>query len=161
MAERSRIVSKVICRHQHIEETLKHLREAGQRGNECVVLWFGGESTTGIEIEAVCRPTQIAGADIFRIPPAAMREIIGILAQHGWMIAAQVHSHPQQAFDSLADDKWAIVRHENALSLVVPYFAARTTAASFTQDQKTFKLTAGNRWQELVAWELSKWLQIS
>ncbi|WP_246773998.1 hypothetical protein [Bradyrhizobium diazoefficiens] len=125
------------------------------------MLWFGRETASGIEIEAVCRPAQIAGADIFRIPPAAMREIIGIIAQHGWMIAAQVHSHPQHAFHSLADDKWAIVRHENALSLVVPYFAARTTAASFMQDQKTFKLTADNRWQELVVWELSKWLQIS
>lgn len=154
-------MSKVICRHQHIEETLKHLREAGQRGNECVVLWFGRESATGIEIEAVCRPAQMAGADIFRIPPAAMREIIGILAQHGWMIAAQVHSHPREAFHSLADDKWAIVRHENALSLVVPYFAANTTAASFLRDQKTFKLTADNRWQELAVWEIGKWLQLS
>lgn len=154
-------MSKVFCKRQHIEETLKHLQEAGQRGNECVVLWFGRESPMGIEIEAVCRPAQVAGADIFRIPPPAMREIIGILAQHGWMIAAQVHSHPHEAFHSLADDKWAIVRHENALSLVVPYFAARTTAFSFMQDQKTFKLSAGNRWEELAAWEIGKWLQIS
>lgn len=153
-------MSKVICRHQHIEETLRHLREAGQRGNECVVLWFGRESATGIEIEAVYRPAQMAGADIFRIPPAAMREIIGILAQRGWMIAAQVHSHPREAFHSLADDKWAIVRHENALSLVVPYFAANTTAASFLRDQKTFKLTADNRWHELAVWEIGKWLQL-
>lgn len=154
-------MSKVICRHQHIEETVKHLREAGQRGNECVVLWFGRESATGIEIEAVCRPAQMAGADIFRIPPAAMREIIGILAQHGWMIAAQVHSHPREAFHSLADDKWAIVRHENALSLVVPYFAANTTGASFLRDQKTFKLTVDNRWQQLAVWEIGKWFQLS
>lgn len=154
-------MSKVICKYRHIEETLRHLQKAGQRGNECVVLWLGRESASGIEIEAVCRPAQIAGADIFRIPPAAMREIIDILAEHGWMIAAQVHSHPQEAFHSLADDKWAIVRHENALSLVVPYFAARTTGFSFLQDQKTFKLTADNRWQELAAWEIGKWLQVS
>lgn len=153
-------MSKVLCRHEHIEQTLKHLQDAGQRGSECVVLWLGRESTSGIEIEAVCRPAQVAGADIFRIPPAAMREIIGILAQHGWMIAAQVHSHPFEAFHSLADDKWAIVRHENALSLVVPYFADKTTTASFLQDQKTFKLTADNRWQELAPWEISKWLHI-
>lgn len=154
-------MSKVICRRQHIEQTLEHLQVAGQRGNECVVLWLGRESAGGVEIEAVCRPAQVAGADIFRIPPAAMREIIGILAQHGWMIAAQVHSHPYEAFHSLADDKWAIVRHENALSLVVPYFAAKTTTVSFLQDQKTFKLTADNRWQELAPWEIGKWLHVS
>ncbi|MEZ2144809.1 Mov34/MPN/PAD-1 family protein [Bradyrhizobium sp. DN5] len=154
-------MSKVICKRHHIEETLKHLQEAGRRGNECVVLWLGRESAAGIEIEAVCRPAQVAGADIFRIPPPAMREIIGILAQHGWKIAAQVHSHPREAFHSLADDKWAIVRHENALSLVVPYFAAQTTAFSFMQDQKTFRLSADNHWQELAAWEIGKWLQIS
>lgn len=154
-------MAKVICRHQHVEQTLNHLQEAGQRGNECVVLWLGRESGGGIEIEAVCRPAQIAGSDIFRIPPAAMREIIGVLAQHGWMIAAQVHSHPFEAFHSLADDQWAIVRHENALSLVVPHFAAKTTTFSFLQDQKTFKLTADNRWEELAAWEIGRWLQIS
>jgi hypothetical protein len=154
-------MKRVICSSRHIEETLKHLRDAGQRRSECVVLWFGRETSRGIEVEAVCRPAQMAGADIFRIPPPAMREILGIISKHGWMIAAQVHSHPQEAFHSLADDKWAIVRHENALSLVVPYFAANTTPSSFLGDQKTFRLTPDSRWTEVTSRELSQWLQIS
>jgi len=36
------------------------------------------------------------------------------------MVAAQVHSHPDEAFHSKGDDEWAIVRHEGALSIVVP-----------------------------------------
>jgi sugar phosphate isomerase/epimerase len=153
-------MNKVICTKQQVDETLKHLREAGQRSSECVVLWLGKESTRGIEVEAVCRPAQMAGADIFRIPSSAMREILAILSKHGWMIAAQVHSHPFEAFHSLADDKWAIVRHENALSLVVPYFATQTSVSSFMADQKTFRLTASNHWKEVAVWESDTWLQI-
>jgi sugar phosphate isomerase/epimerase len=154
-------MTTVVYKRTHIEETLKHLQEAGRRGSECVVLWFGRETGGRIEVEAVCRPAQVAGADIFRIPPPAMREIIGIIAKHGWMIAAQVHSHPKEAFHSLADDTWAIVRHENALSLVLPYFAAKTTWTSFQQDQKAFRLAADNRWHEVAPREMGKWLQFS
>jgi hypothetical protein len=123
---------------------------------EANVLCFGSAAKP-----VVCRPAQVAGADIFRIPPPAMREIIGIIAKHGWMIAAQVHSHPKEAFHSLADDTWAIVRHENALSLVLPYFAAKTTWTSFQQDQKAFRLAADNRWHEVAPREMGKWLQFS
>jgi hypothetical protein len=126
-----------------------------------VVLWFGRETQRGLEIEAVYRSTQMAGSDIFRIPPPAMRQIIEIISKNGWMIAAQVHSHPLEAFHFKADDDWAIVRHENALSVVVPYFASKTNATSFLSDQKTFRLTRDNRWLEIPVWEMDRWLQIS
>lgn len=90
-----------------------------------------------------------------------MRQIIEIISKNGWMIAAQVHSHPLEAFHFKADDDWAIVRHENALSVVVPYFASKTNATSFLSDQKTFRLTRDNRWLEIPVWEMDRWLQIS
>jgi hypothetical protein len=83
-------MAKVFCDQRHVEETLKHLQTAGLRHSECVVLWFGRETQRGLEIEAVYRPTQMAGSDIFRIPPPAMRQIIEIISKNGWMIAAQV-----------------------------------------------------------------------
>ena len=65
------------------------------------------------------------------------------------MVAAQVHTHPAQAFHSEADDQWAIVRHVGALSLVVPYFAKDTRVASFFDDVALFRLSSENAWCEV------------
>jgi hypothetical protein len=62
------------------------------------------------------------------------------------MIAAQIHTHPKRAFHSAADDKWAIVRHTGALSLVIPHFALRTSRASFRADTAVFALSPQNKW---------------
>jgi hypothetical protein len=62
------------------------------------------------------------------------------------MVAAQVHTHPKLAFHSAADDKWAIVRHVGALSLVLPYFSLRTNVENFVQHTVTFSMNAENDW---------------
>lgn len=146
--------------HDGIVHTLRHLQEAGQRGIECIVLWLGREEGSMIYVEQVRLPAQMARADVFRIPPASMRALLTELSAKQLMIAAQVHSHPFEAFHSKADDAWAIVRHLDALSLVVPDFALKTTPASFARDTKTFRLTADNRWREVYAREVGQWLVI-
>ena len=88
-----------------------------------------------------------------------MRSLLELLSSRELMIAAQVHSHPYQAFHSEADDAWAIVRHVRALSLVVPDFALGTTPASFFADTKVFQLTASNQWRDLDAAEVRQWLK--
>lgn len=150
----------VRCTWQQVEDTLSYLKAAGQRRSECVVLWLGQEQNGVIHVQAVYRPAQQAAMDIFRIPPASMRELMNILSSRRWMIAAQVHSHPAEAFHSKADDTWAIVRHQGALSLVVPDFALKTNAQSFRTDTKVFMLDAANRWCELRAFEVGQWLRI-
>lgn len=148
----------VILNDPIIAETLSHLQEGGRRGIECVVLWFGDETDQEIVVRHVYRPEQMAGPDIFHIPPPAMSKIMNELAVGGLMIAAQVHSHPMEAFHSRADDTWAIIRHLDALSLVLPYFALETDAASFFQDMKAFHLTSQNKWVELLGGEVRKWI---
>jgi len=153
-------MTKVICGAQHVDETIGYLQEAGQRGTECVVLWLAGQGANAIEVKTVYRPAQFAESDVFRIPPASMRELMNVLSSNQLRIAAQVHSHPFEAFHSPADDTWAIIRHRNALSLVVPHFALRTDARTFRYDTKVFKLDAANRWVELANHEVGQWLQI-
>jgi hypothetical protein len=78
------------------------------------------------------------------------------------MVAAQVHSHPGEAFHSKADDRWAIVRHEGALSLVVPNFALDTTVSRFLDDTKIYQFSAAAQWTEVRRDEVTQsWLQIS
>lgn len=143
-----------------VAQTLHHLQEAGRQQKECVVLWLGRNDADGVVVQDVYRPGQVAHSDIFRIPPASMGALLEILSDRELMIAAQVHSHPFHAFHSEADDDWAIVRHLDALSLVLPDFALRTDSASFLDHVKVFHLTATNRWVGVANDQIGRWLEI-
>ena len=132
-----------------VEETLCFLKEAGSRESECVVLWLGKRASSNITVEAAWKPDQIAGEDFFEIPEASMETLFEMLRANRWMVAAQVHTHPREAFHSFADDRWAIVRHKGAASLVIPYFASTTSVKNFPQRTKVFQLSSKNRWMEV------------
>jgi hypothetical protein len=151
----------MVCPISLIETTLKHLQDSGRKGVECVVLWLGERQGQSIFVREAYRPAQIAERDMFRIPPEGMDAIKALIRARRLMVAAQVHSHPKRAFHSFADDRWAIVRHEGALSLVLPRFATSTTAASFNVDVKLFRLSISNEWLEIPRSEVRSCLQIS
>lgn len=132
-----------------IAETLEALREAGNC--ERVVLWFGVRDERGVRVDTVQTPVQEAARDYFSVPRDSILEICRRVAESGGMVAAQVHTHPGAAFHSAADDRWAIVRHEGALSLVVPRFAQHTEVASFLQDCAVYRLSAQNAWIRVQA----------
>jgi proteasome lid subunit RPN8/RPN11 len=152
----------VTCTKAIVEATLGWLRQTGKSRRECVALWLGRRGPSAIEVMDAYRPEQTAEIDMFHIPPRGMTELHAVLRQRRLMVAAQVHSHPAEAFHSKADDRWAIVRHEGALSLVVPHFAAQTTTQNFLSQTKVFRFTATSRWQEIPEAELlGSWLTIT
>lgn len=134
-----------------IEETLTHLRAGGARNCETAVLWLGTRGSGTQLVQEVYRPEQRVDVDYFHISPDSMRAMMAHLRQRRLQILAQVHSHPEHAFHSKADDKWAIVRHQGALSLVVPWFAARTTADAFFSTTAVFSLDADDAWRPVHA----------
>jgi hypothetical protein len=145
----------LLCAHSLVEETLVHLHQAGKAGVECIVLWLGVWEGDNVRVVSIYRPQQTARRDQFLISPREMASIMELLREHRWMIAAQVHSHPFEAFHSIADDEGAIVRHQGALSFVVPCFAAKTSVKTFLRDVALYRLEAGDRWLEVVAKETS------
>jgi hypothetical protein len=134
-----------------VDDTLAFLRYVGDRKSEGVVLWLGRREPSGITVTEAYVPEQEAACDYFRIPPPAMGALLTHLGETGTFIAAQVHSHPREAFHSETDDTWAIVRHLGALSLVVPHFARDTAAGNFVRQIAAFRLDHMNVWQELDA----------
>jgi proteasome lid subunit RPN8/RPN11 len=140
----------------HIRETLQHLQEAGYRESECVVLWIGRRTGSNIKVERTYCPEQYAGADYFEIPPESMQAVFAELLPTRSIIVAQVHSHPNEAFHSVADDTWAIIRHEGALSLVLPHFALGTSLNTFSRDTVVFRLNDKNEWSEIPAAECNE-----
>jgi hypothetical protein len=65
------------------------------------------------------------------------------------MLVAQMHTHPLEAFHSPADDRWAILRHLNAYSIVLPWFASTTSLNNFKTNAATFVLNHSNNWIEI------------
>jgi proteasome lid subunit RPN8/RPN11 len=139
----------VICPISVVEETLAHLKLAGGSDRECIVLWLARREVDRVRILEARRPEQTARRDRFRIPPVEMTKLRAHLRQNRLLIAAQVHSHPAEAFHSAADDEGAIIRHVGALSFVVPWFARQVTSSSFMLDVALYELQEGNRWVEI------------
>ncbi len=155
-------MTTVHCPAVLIERTLNELRAAGQRGTEGIVLWLAPRPVTaGSTIVETYVPVHEAAVDFFHIPPEGMQALMAHLRRHKLGLAAQVHSHPGRAFHSRADDTWAIVRHEGALSVVVPNFAAGVTVDSFLQVSTTFRLELGDEWREVINADLAKHLRVS
>jgi hypothetical protein len=137
------------CPATIVDATLSHLREAGARRCECIVLWLARTREGNRVVEQAYLPMHHAKADMFHIPREGMAALHAELRQNRLMVAAQVHSHPREAFHSVADNRWAIVRHEGALSLVVPDFAAHTRLGNFLDQTKVFRFSAAGEWLEV------------
>jgi proteasome lid subunit RPN8/RPN11 len=139
-----------------VAKTITSLRAAGARRNEHVVLWLGRRTESHITVEEAFVPIQQAEADYFHIPPEGMTALLKHLGERRQMVAAQVHTHPREAFHSSADDRWAIVRHEGALSFVVPRFCEDTDVGSFVRDAAVFRLSSDNEFIEVTPSEVGE-----
>jgi proteasome lid subunit RPN8/RPN11 len=148
------------CSRALVEETVASLRADGEHERESVMLWLGKRRGDHITVSEVFRPNQTASSHRFWIPTAAMDALREHLRRDRLMIAAQVHSHPEEAFHSEADDLWAIIRHEGALSLVVPDFARGTTSARFLETAKVFRHAKTSEWVEVDPREVGECLII-
>lgn len=130
-----------------LEQSLQLLK--GSPDRERVVLWLGKFDGVFYVVSEVFLPIQITEADHFWIPPEGMREVMQKIKTTRTKLIAQVHTHPFEAFHSRADDKWAIVRHQNAYSLVLPVFCSTTNTVNFTENVATFTLNSRNIWQQV------------
>ena len=147
-------------RESQVTESLAVLQESGRQGCEGIVLWLGRRYGADVEVVEVYRPIHQAREDMFLIPSEGMRALHAKQREGRLFVAAQLHSHPGQAFHSAADDRWAIVRHAGALSLVLPTFALNTSPQSFFKDLKVYRMTIENRWIEVPPREVNESCQI-
>ncbi len=129
-----------------IEQTLSILRESGSRNSEGIALWLGRKTEDRTQVLEVYVPEHEAEYDYFHIPPRAMSALLSYLGRNEYFVAAQVHSHPKEAFHSDADDRWAIIRHEGALSLVIPNFGRGVYTGNILDLAALFRLDGRNVW---------------
>ena len=154
------MISKLQVNRAALSDTLRYLQQSGRLNSEGVVLWLGQRTVERSLVTRVYQPIHRASADFFHIPKEGMAHLMHYMDEHKVSVVAQVHSHPHQAFHSAADDKWAIVRHLGALSLVLPDFARDTTYQNFSDLAATFRLDAKNHWIRVEQQELVKYLEV-
>jgi len=134
---------------ENIQKSIDLLQEAGEQ--ECVLLWLGRREGDMQTIVDVYQPEQIGTIDYFEIPRSGMAGLMTRLRTHGLYVVSQVHTHPQDAFHSATDDRWAIVRHVGALSIVLPRFAVSTTLENFLEQAAVFELDESNSWNQVAS----------
>ncbi len=155
-------MSLLRCPAVLVDATLDALRAGGLEGVERVVFWLGRRSPGGNgDVAEVHVPEQQSATDYFRIPPKSMIAFMSHLCRSRLVLLAQVHSHPGEAFHSRADDEWAVVRHEGAISIVVPSFAADVTAANFEKASAVYRLAGDDHWIRVEPYELPERLRIT
>ena len=134
------------CPSSVIHTTLELLCEAGRGAREGIVLWLGYRADEHIQVTDAYQPHHTSKADMFHITPDGMNALHNELRHRRRMVAAQVHTHPGRAYHSKADDRWAIVRHVGALSLVLPHFAFGTTVTTFLETAKVYRFSEDELW---------------
>ncbi|MEE8106172.1 MAG: hypothetical protein V3T86_11615 [Planctomycetota bacterium] len=112
---------------RHVADvTQSHLKEAGSYGAEGMVLWAGARHGEVFDVEEALIPEQTAFRSDEGVCVAVdADELFRInvhLHEQGRVLAAQVHSHPGDAYHSETDDAYPIVTTVGGYSLVVPDF---------------------------------------
>lgn len=142
-----------------VDETQRFLRKQGQEFREGTVLWItnAARSTTEtpitrIEIPEQEAPTILEGCYII-VPLAYRQALTRRLDSAGERIVAQVHSHPGEAFHSEVDDRFPVIHHRGAYSIVVPDFCEQPFSFATTA---VYRLANWPEWQQLNTKEVAR-----
>lgn len=157
MAERFTSVPPTLRRYRTpaalLTATCEALHTTGAGVREAVVLWQGRvlDEVTA-EFTKLHVPRQVTGPLHFNVPLADRLKLLAAVSADDEFILAQVHTHPEHAFHSAADDRLAITKHFGAVSIVVPFFAL-TWRGDLSQTSVNVCL-GGDRWRELAPREV-------
>ena len=151
---------RLACSAQVVDATLTEMSVGAKRSTEALALWLGKTRGQEIDVVEAYVPDYEAAVDWFHIPRSSMRSLMSHLRERRLQVCAQVHSHPGRAFHSVADDKWAVVRHVGALSLVLPTFGVGVEREQFLQAVAAYELSEENVWCRVSEPELRANLEI-
>lgn len=113
-----------------IDQTLKPLQDAGERGYEAFVLWGGRLAAGGKRFNFVSayfpRQQMSRGKEglLVVVGGEALFRVNRTFYEHGLTLGGQVHSHPSAAYHSETDDAYPPMTLVGGLSGVVPDFGS-------------------------------------
>lgn len=137
-----------------LKATVDVLAQAGRRGQEAFVVWGGLVRQGGVEVafRSGLVPAQQAHQThdglLVTVEGSALFAVNRTLYSKGEILAAQVHSHPTDAYHSDTDDCFPLVTLTGALSVVVPDFGV--AGLDDIRAWAWYRLTGAAQWDELT-----------
>lgn len=147
-------VDHFIIRAEVLAFTEEQLNTRGNEHLEAFVLWGGrrdDQDRHRLNFTSAIFPTQTAYRTehglLVVIDGDSLFEVNKTLFARGETLAAQVHTHPTDAYHSETDDMQPVVNILGGLSIVIPDFAA---GGSAHRDRWAwYRLTEPRRWEPL------------
>lgn len=110
-----------------LDETIALLQAAGRGGNEGFVLWSGVRDGRALAVRRALWPDQsphrTSDGLLVYVDGHVLQEVNKLCFAQGEIVAAQVHTHPTDAYHSDTDDHYPLVSLKGSLSVVIPDFA--------------------------------------
>lgn len=121
-------VRKFFLPSQVIRDSVRFLRRGGKEGFEAFVLWSGRLTDDHtLRFSRAIVPAQRAMVTknglLVAVDGKALFEVNKNVHECHEVLAAQVHTHPSDAYHSTTDDTYPLVTLLGALSVVIPNFA--------------------------------------
>lgn len=152
LADVHRVVVPVAC----ADAVQAHLRAVGRDGCEGLALWAGVQKGDLFRVSRTIVPKQrhIRNSDgvCVIIDADELHRLNVTLYKEKLTLLGQIHSHPDRAYHSDTDDRYAIATTVGCVSLVVPDFARAPFAISRCA---SYRLDPRGRWKELKPREAS------
>ena len=142
-------VRQFVIPNSVLSSTIKFLREVGASGFEGFVLWSGNRSDRrSFRFATAVIPQQRAmiteSGLLVTVDGQELFEVNRTTHARGEILAAQVHSHPTDAYHSSTDDTYPLVTLIGALSIVIPNFA--TNAPADIEEWAWYRLSSKGKW---------------
>lgn len=154
-------IKQIVIEEVNLHKAYGFLKYAGSKRLEGVALFAGQDEGSVFHIREVIIPQQtsmILERGLMYAVDAQELYNIGVwLYENKMKLIAQIHSHPQAAYHSEADDRFPIVDTYGGLSIVVPDFASGILNIP---DWAVFRLSLDKEWIQLDETEVVKLIKV-
>lgn len=154
-------IDKISISKRHLSTAFDFLNYAGRNGVEAVSLFAGYEEGNTFLVKEVIIPKQLSYILVqglmYAVEGEELHRINVWLYENKMKLIAQIHSHPNEAYHSAADDRFPIVDTYGGVSIVVPNFA---TGMISLNDWAIYRLSLDKTWDELTNKQVNSLFQI-
>lgn len=148
-------INSIMLSQENLEKAYKFLRYAGTKGVEGICLFAGHMKESSFIIKETIIPIQkgyiMEQGLMYAVESNELHNLNVWLYENKMQLIAQIHSHPREAYHSLADDRYPIVDSYGGISIVVPDFASGEVSLF---DTAIYRLSLSKTWDKLTNQEV-------
>jgi hypothetical protein len=154
-------IHKVVFPKKVVGDAFEFMREAGREGYESVTLFAGRDVEGMYQVLAVYIPVQYSYKTeyglMYEVSSDELSKLDDWLYDNKLSLFCQMHTHPEEAYHSTADDDRCIVTSIGGISIVIPRFAQDEVDI---RNWAVYRLKRKMGWTELDERELQSFISI-